>query len=73
MSWLMVSKLPLMALKFKDFNFKNNLPQFVLIVMAIISAVLLKWVAVPVIFIFYILISLLPFGKTNGRVGKTEL
>ncbi len=58
-SWLMISKLPLMALKFKDFTIKNNLPKIILLVIAIVAALLLKWVAVPVVFIAYIILSLL--------------
>ncbi len=58
-SWLMISKLPLMALKFKDFSIKNNMPKYVLVVAAIAAALLLKWVAVPVVFVAYIILSLL--------------
>ena len=29
--WLMVSTLPLMALKFKDYTVKNNLPKIILL------------------------------------------
>lgn len=58
-SWLMVSKLPLMALKFTDFGIKNNLPKYILVALAIVAAVLLKWLAVPVVFIAYIILSLL--------------
>jgi len=58
-SWLMVSTLPLMALKFKDFTVKNNLPKIILLAIAIVAAVLLKWLAVPVVFIAYIILSLL--------------
>jgi CDP-diacylglycerol---serine O-phosphatidyltransferase len=58
-SWLMVSKLPLMALKFKDFSVKNNLPKYILAALAIIAAILLKWLAVPVVFVAYIILSLL--------------
>ncbi len=56
--WLMVSKLPLIALKFQDKTLKNNLPTIVLFLVAIISIVLLHWLSVPIIFIAYILISL---------------
>ncbi len=59
LSWLMVSKLPLMALKFKDFTIKNNLPKFILVVIAIVAAIFLKWLAIPVVFIAYIILSLL--------------
>lgn len=58
-SWLMVSKLPLMALKFKDFSVKNNLPKYILVALAVAAAVLLKWLAVPVVFVAYIILSLL--------------
>jgi CDP-diacylglycerol---serine O-phosphatidyltransferase len=58
-SWLMVSTLPLMALKFKDFSVKNNLPKIILVVIALVAALLLKWLAVPVVFIAYIILSLL--------------
>jgi CDP-diacylglycerol--serine O-phosphatidyltransferase len=58
-SWLMVSTLPLMALKFKDFTIKNNLPKIILVAIAIVAAILLQWLAVPVVFIAYIILSLL--------------
>lgn len=58
-SWLMVSKLPLMALKFKDYSVKNNLPKYILVLLAIVAALLLKWLAVPVVFVAYIILSLL--------------
>lgn len=58
LSWLMVSKLPLMALKFKDFSINNNLPKVILLVLAILAAILLGWLAVPVVFILYIILSL---------------
>jgi CDP-diacylglycerol--serine O-phosphatidyltransferase len=64
-SYLMVSKLPLMALKFKNFSVKSNFPKLILLLAAIIAAVLLKWLAVPVVFILYILLSLAFKNKTT--------
>jgi len=58
LSYLMVSNIRMMSLKFPDFTFKNNVPKIALLVIAIITAVFLQWVAVPVVFIFYILLSL---------------
>jgi CDP-diacylglycerol---serine O-phosphatidyltransferase len=58
LNWLMVSTLPLMALKFKDFSVKNNLPKFILLGIAIVSGIILKWAAVPVVFIAYVVLSL---------------
>jgi CDP-diacylglycerol--serine O-phosphatidyltransferase len=59
LSFLMVSKLPLMALKFKDFSIKSNLPKFILVGIAVVTALLLKWLAIPIVFIAYIILSLL--------------
>jgi len=57
-SYLMVSNHRMMSLKFSDFTFKNNRPKIILLVIAIIAALFLQWIAVPVVFIFYILLSL---------------
>ena len=62
--WLMVSTLPLMALKFKDFSVKNNLPKYLLVAIAIAAVLILKWLAAPVIVLAYVLISLLFKNKT---------
>jgi CDP-diacylglycerol--serine O-phosphatidyltransferase len=62
-SYLMVSNLPLMALKFKDFTFRNNGGRFILLslsaVIIIVLALMQKiWLAWPIIFILYVLLSL---------------
>ena len=57
--WLMVSNIPIMALKFKSMALKDNLPKLVMLVVAVVAVLLLQWLAVPVIFICYILLSLL--------------
>lgn len=59
LSYLMVSTLPLMAMKFKDYSIKHNIPRYLLIIIAALSIVLLKWLAVPVIVVAYVLLSLL--------------
>lgn len=57
-SYLMVSNIPLMSLKFKDVSLKNNLPKYILVAIAILAAIVLKWVAIPVVFIAYVIVSL---------------
>ena len=59
LSFLMVSNLPLMSLKFKDLNLKNNLPKYLLVLIAVASLVIFTWMAVPVIIMAYVLLSLL--------------
>lgn len=64
LSWLMVSTLPLMALKFKDFSIKNNWPKYLLVVIAVLSFLLLKWLAIPLTVMAYVILSLLFKSKT---------
>jgi CDP-diacylglycerol--serine O-phosphatidyltransferase len=63
LSWLMVSTLPLMALKFKDFSFKNNLSKYLLAIIAIIAIVFIKWLAIPFIVLAYVVLSLVQKNK----------
>ena len=58
LSYLMVSNIRLMSLKFKDSSLKNNLPKYILAAIAIVAAIVLKWVAIPVVFIAYVIVSL---------------
>ena len=58
LSYLMISNLSLMALKFQDFTVRNNLAKVILLVLSLLAAVFLQWLAVPVIFILYIVLSL---------------
>lgn len=62
-SYLMVSNLPLMALKFKDFSFSHNKGRFILVGLSAIIIIVLAvtkmiWLAWPIIFILYVLLSL---------------
>ena len=70
--WLMVSRLPLMALKFKDYGLRNNLPKVALLVLTLLAAVFLKWLAVPVVFIFYIIVSLVAQREPRVRGPKAN-
>jgi CDP-diacylglycerol--serine O-phosphatidyltransferase len=63
LSFLMISKVPMMGMKFSDRTLKNNLPKTILIAVAIISAVILQWIAVPVVFICYVILSLIYKNK----------
>lgn len=65
LSWLMVSNLPIMALKFKDYTLKNNIPKVILLAVTLVSAFIFHWLAVPVVFIVYIILSLF-FKQTTS-------
>jgi CDP-diacylglycerol--serine O-phosphatidyltransferase len=64
LSYGMVSNLPLLSLKFKSSGGKDNLPKYILVAIAIVAAVTVKWIAVPVILLAYVLVSLIFKNKT---------
>jgi len=66
LSYLMVSNIPLMSLKFSDFSVRNNLSKIILLIVSIVLIVFLKWLAVPAIFIVYLILSLMA-GKTQSK------
>jgi len=71
-AYLMVSNLPLMAIKFKDSSVKGNLPKLLLVVLAVVSAIFLRWLAVPVVFVFYIIVSLMFQDGAHARRPKLK-
>ncbi len=59
MSWLMVSNLPLISLKFKSKAVKDNMDKIILAVFGLIAVLFLQWTAVPVMFVGYLIVSLI--------------
>lgn len=57
-SYLMVSKLPMLAMKFKGFTFKKGLPFLILVLIALGSAIVFGWLAVLIGFFAYVILSL---------------
>lgn len=68
-AYLMVSNVPMIALKSKEFNIKHDLPKFILIVVAIVAGIFLQWLAVPVVFVAYVMLSLImpEYAKGDDR------
>jgi len=58
LSLLMVSRWRFMSMKFTSKTIRGNLPKIILAAAAVISALLLQWLAVPLVFVLYILISI---------------
>jgi CDP-diacylglycerol--serine O-phosphatidyltransferase len=57
-AFLLNAKLPLFALKFKNWSFKDNAIRYIFLFMSIILLATLKYLAVPAIIVLYILLSL---------------
>ena len=58
-SILLVSELPLIALKFKNLTWKDNSYQYLLIIISAILLVLMQFTALPLIIFLYVFLSLI--------------
>lgn len=70
LSYLMTCNRTFLAVKFKDFSLKNNLLKYVLIAVSIVCLVALQWLAIPVVFVLYLLFS--AFSKVPPPVVKSS-
>lgn len=64
-SYLMISTLPMMALKFSGVTVKKLMPFIINTAIAIITAFLFGWLAVPISFVAYVILSLLDKQKQS--------
>lgn len=60
--YMLNANIKLFALKFKDWGFKSNAVRYIFIILCGIFIVLFKFLAIPIIIIFYVLLSL--FSKS---------
>jgi CDP-diacylglycerol--serine O-phosphatidyltransferase len=58
LSYGMVSRFPMLSLKFGGRKDPQMFPRLILIILALVSVLFLQWLAVPLIFLFYIVLSL---------------
>ncbi|QHI35211.1 hypothetical protein IMCC3317_05570 [Kordia antarctica] len=56
--YVLNAKIPLFALKFKDWSFKNNAVKYIFIALCLLLLVFLQFLAIPIIILLYVLISL---------------
>ncbi|WP_111708733.1 CDP-alcohol phosphatidyltransferase family protein [Lutibacter citreus] len=56
---IMNAEIPLFSLKFKNFSFKNNKIQIAFLAITLLLCILLKFAAIPVVIIVYVLFSLI--------------
>ena len=65
LSYLLISEIPIIALKFKSFKLKDNKLQYELILFSIILALFLGTLAIPLIIILYLTLSLFQKKPVN--------
>ena len=63
--YLMNAEIPLFSLKFKDYKWKNNKVKFVFVLVTLILVVALQFIAIPLVIIWYVLLSMLAKDKES--------
>jgi CDP-diacylglycerol--serine O-phosphatidyltransferase len=58
-AYILNAEIPLFSLKIKKFNFKDNALQIVFLIIAVLLLVFLNYLAIPLIIIFYVLLSVI--------------
>ena len=59
MSYLLISEIPLFALKFKNFAWNSNQIKYIFLILSVILLVTLKFLAIPLIIFLYIILSVI--------------
>lgn len=59
LSWLLISPIKMIAMKFKSMKLQDNYPKLALLIGVIIILIIFKTVGIPMVILYYILISLL--------------
>jgi len=71
---LLVIEVPMMSLKFKNRDFNKNIFRYLLLLFSAILILFFKFAAVPVVIVFYIILSFIQFKFSNedilGRAQK---
>lgn len=65
MSYLLVAELPLLALKFKNYGFKDNVFRYLLIISSLVYLIVFQYAGIPMIIVTYILLSV--FNNMNKK------
>lgn len=58
---LLVAEIPLMSLKFKSTDFKENIYRYLLLAISVIAIIIFKFAAIPAIIFIYIAMSIIQF------------
>lgn len=66
LTFLMNAELSLFSLKFKSYSFKSNAIKYLFLVTAVILLITLKFIAIPIIILMYVLLSVVGQVAFNG-------
>jgi CDP-diacylglycerol--serine O-phosphatidyltransferase len=68
MCTLLVLEMPMMSLKFKNRDFNKNIYRYLLLLFSAILILFFKFAAVPVVILFYIILSIVQFKFANDTI-----
>ena len=57
-SWLLISPIKMIAMKFKSMKLEDNYPKIALLIGAVLILILFKTIGIPLVILYYILISI---------------
>ncbi|MDB0038439.1 CDP-alcohol phosphatidyltransferase family protein [Polaribacter sp.] len=64
LTYLMNAELPLFSLKFKNYNFKNNVVKYLFLIASLTLLLLVKYIAIPLVILLYVVLSMIHnYGK----------
>tara|TARA_B110000090_G_scaffold209895_1_gene268544 strand:+ start:1603 stop:2370 length:768 start_codon:yes stop_codon:yes gene_type:complete len=64
LTYLMNAELPLFSLKFKNYNFNNNVLKYLFLIASLILLLTLKYIAIPLVILLYVALSMISnYGK----------
>lgn len=58
-SWLLISPIKMIAMKFKSMKLQDNYPKIILLIGSILILIIYNYVGIPMVILYYILISLI--------------
>ncbi len=65
-TYLLNAKIPLFALKFENWGFKDNALRYIFIIISLVLLITLQFLAVPIIIVFYVLSSVVSNLQTKN-------
>jgi len=64
LTYLMNAELPLFSLKFKNYNFKNNVVKYLFLIASLTLLLSVKYIAIPLVILLYVVLSMIHnYGK----------
>jgi len=70
-AFLLISELPLISFKFKTYNWHENYEKYIFLAISIILIVLFNFIAIPLIIVFYIILSLIIYFLSKKTIKNT--